>query len=358
MGVARMTEIGQTNQTVSEQVPSGAILHNLANIPPTVAEISHLWSTYMAESMACCFQKHIIVITKDPDYLSILQSALDLSSRNLSSLENIFNSIQHPIPKAFGENDVNPATPRLFDETYAILYTRMMTKYIFQNHYLAYTESTRSDIRELFSGFIDGSRDIIRRADDALLVKGVFPKTPYIAVPDRVKFVYDKDYYGSFWGNGRSLNALEISNILAILEFKVIIRALKLGFAQVVKSEEIRNYFNRGAKLAEKHINALRSILEEDGIPAPEIVDYRVSDSQESPFSDRLMLFHVTVVIAYILTAYGTGLSRMMRKDIIAAYTKLMADILAIAKDGADLLIKNGWLEKIPETIDSHKLTH
>ncbi len=354
-----MTDVEQLNENISEQVPSGGIYqHNFVNIPPTVPEISHLWSTYLAESMACCFQKHIVAITKDPDYHSIMQSALELSSRNITLIENIFNSIRHPIPEAFGEKDVDPTAPKLFDETYGVLYTRIMTKYIFQNHYLAFTESTRSDIRQLFSGFIDGSRDIISKADDVLLAKGVYPKTPYIVVPDRIESIHDKDYYGSLLGNGRSLNALEINNILAILEFKVAIRALKLGFAQVVKSDEIRKYFNQGVKLVEKHVNVLRSTLEKEGIPGPEIVDYRVTDSIESPFSDRLMLFHTTTVLAYILTAYGTGLSRIMRKDIIATYTKLIAEILAISKDGADLLIKYGWLEKIPETVDRKKLTH
>lgn len=353
-----MTNVEQVNQNISEQVSSGPIQHNLVDIPPTVAEINHLWSTYMAESMSCCFQKHIVAATKDPDYRNLVQSALELSSGNIKMIENIFNSFQHPIPEAFGEKDVNLSAPRLFDETFWVLYTRIMTKYIFQNHYLAYTESTRSDIRQLFNEFIDGSRDIIRKADDVLLAKGVYPKTPYIAVPDRVEFVRDQDYYGSFFGPERTLNALEISNILAILEFKVIIRALKLGFAQVVKSDETRLFFKHGAKLAEKHIKILRSFLEKDGLPGPEIVDYRVTDSKDSPFSERLMLFHTTSVIAYILTAYGSGLSRIMRKDLIATYTKLMADILGIAKEGADLLISNGWLEKIPETVNRKVLTH
>ncbi|MBP1759201.1 MAG: hypothetical protein H6Q63_118 [Firmicutes bacterium] len=342
----------------NNEIPFVSVQHNVADIPITVAEINHLWSTYMAESMACCFQKHFVTMAKDPDYHSVMQSALELSSRNLTMIENIFKSTQHPIPQAFGEKDVDSTAPKLFDETYCVIYTRIMTKYIFQNHYLAFTESTRSDIRQLFDGFIDGSRDIIRRTDDVLLAKGVYPKPPYIAVPDRVEFVRDKDYYGSFFGTERTLNALEISNIYSISEFKVIVRALKLGFAQVVKSDEIRNYFKQGAKLAEKHINILRSILEKEGLPGPEIVDYRVTDSKDSPFSDRLMLYHSTAVIAYILTAYGTGLSRIMRKDVLATYTKLMADILGIAKDGADLLINNGWFEKIPETVNRKVLTH
>ncbi|MBC2724860.1 MAG: DUF3231 family protein, partial [Desulfosporosinus sp.] len=76
------------------------------------------------------------------------------------------------------------------------------------------------------------------------------------------------------------------------------------------------------------------------------------------PFSDRLILFHATTIVAHILNALGTGLSRMMRKDIVATYARLIADILRIAKDGADLLIKNGWLEKIPEAVNRKVLTH
>lgn len=348
----------QANHNKAEQNFGETVQHNLNDIPPTAAEIGHLWSTYMAESMAVCFQKHIIATTKDPDYRDVIQSALDLSSRNIMLIENMFNLIQHPIPEAFGEKDVNPSAPKLFDETYNVIYTRTMIKYISQNYYLAYTESTRSDVRQLFYEFIDGSRDLIRKADDILLAKGVYPKAPYIAIPDKVEFVHDKSYYGSLVGEKRALNALEISNIFSILNFKVTIRALKLGFAQVVKSDGIRKFFNDGAKLAEDHIVILRSILEEEGLSGPEIMDYHVTNLQDSPFSDRLMLFHTTTVIAYILTAYGTGLSRIMRKDIIITYTRLMKDILAISKEGADLLIKNGWMEQIPETINHKALTH
>lgn len=102
---------------------------------------------------------------------------------------------------------------------FIVLYTRITTKFILQNHVAAYAESTRPDIRELFSDFIHCSKGIIKKTDDVLLAKGVFPKIPYIVVPDKSEFVDDKDYYGSFFGNERSLNAFEISNILSIIEF-------------------------------------------------------------------------------------------------------------------------------------------
>jgi hypothetical protein len=67
-----MTDVEQTIPNVSEPVPLGVIQHNLANIKPTVAEINHLWTTYIAESMACAFQKHIFAKSKDPDYRQVM----------------------------------------------------------------------------------------------------------------------------------------------------------------------------------------------------------------------------------------------------------------------------------------------
>jgi hypothetical protein len=233
-----------------------------------------------------------------------------------------------------------------------------MTKFILQNHVLAFSECTRSDFRQLFYGFIDGSRDIIQKADAILLTKGVFPSSPNIAIPDRAENIHDKKYYGSFFGNESPLNALEIANIFAILDFKMAIKAIKLGFAQIVKSNEIRKHLNQGLQLADKQIKALRSILENNGLPGPELVDYQVTDSKESPFSDRLILYHTTAAISNIQIAYGIGLSRILRKDIIATYSRFMAEILSYNKDGADLLIKYGWLIKTPETADRYQLTH
>lgn len=70
------------------------------------------------------------------------------------------------------------------------------------------------------------------------------------------------------------------------------------------------------------------------------------------------MLFHVSVTNAFILTSFSYGLSRILRKDIISTYIRLIPEILAYAKSSADLLIENGWLEKAPGTADRQELTH
>lgn len=353
-----MPNIQQAGQKPLEQVSSGAVKYQLADIKPTVAEINHLWTAYFGESQLAVLLKHMAAHSKDPDYHSVLQQELDLASNNIKIMEDLYKAIQHPIPDAFGEKDVDINAPLLFHETYSVRYIRLLLKFFLQNHILAFSECTRPDFRQLFSGFINGSKEVIKRADEVLLAKGVFPKPPYIVTPDSLDFVHDKAYYGSIFGDARSINALEISNIFELLDFKITLHALKVGFAQVVKSDEIRKYLNQGLGVSNNQIKALISILEKEGLPGPELVDYQVTDSQQSPYSDRFILYHYTVIVAYILLGYGVGLSRITRKDILATYTRLMAQIISFSEHGTDLLVKNGWFEKIPETADRQKLTH
>lgn len=353
-----MNNFQQVSQGSPERVFFGAVQHNLTDIMPTSAEIGHLWSSYLAESMSVGMLKHMVAKSKDSDFHDILQLALDISSQRVISMEDVFNSIKHPAPNGFGEKDIEVNAPELFAEAYSVRYTRLMTKFILSNYSIAFSNSSRSDFRKLFSGFIDSSKEVIERADDVLLAKGLFPKSPSITIPDRVEYVQDKSYYGTLFGTHRPLNAVEISNIFTIMEYKVAMRALKLGFSQVTKSDKIREHLNRGLKMADKQLQVLGSFLEDDDLQGPERLNFQVTESKESPYSDRLILFHVTATMAYIISAYGLGLTNTVRKDIALAFGRLMAEIIDYAKDGTDLLIENGWLERVPEIADRKELVH
>ena len=354
-----MDNLQQSNPTEQyKEVPFGSIQHNVAHIPVTAAEVNYLWLTYIAMSMAETFVKHALAKAEDPDYRKVLTASLNVSTKQLNSMKEVFQSINHPIPEAFGDKDVNVSSHRLIDETSSVRYIHMMNSYIIESDAVALGLSTRSDIRQLFSGLIDDSRNVLQMAIDVLLAKGTHLKIPYIDIPDKVEFVDDKNYYGSFMGNGRTLNSLEITSIESILNFKVVLKIVKLAFAQVCKSDDIREFFTQGAKVADKHIKILRSIVEQEGLPAPELSDYRITDSREFTFSDRLMLFHTVTIVGYILTEYGRGLSRIMRKDVAATYLRLLSELLVVAKDGADLLIKHRWLEKPPAMVNRKELTH
>lgn len=270
-----------------EQVPIGTVQHNLANIKPTSSEIYHLWSTYIANSMACAMQKHMLAKSQDPDFKNVLQSALDSSSQNIQRMDDLFKTIQHPIPEAFGEKDVDINAPALFEEVFSVKYTRLLTKSILINHSRAYGDCSRSDFVDLFGSFIDDAKRVIKLADEVLLAKGLFHKSPPIVIPDRVDYIHDKNYYGSFWGSDRPLNSMEISNIYNLADFKMAMRTLKVGFAQVVKSDKLKNHLKRGIKMADKQLEVLGALLRKDDLPVAQSMSFWVTDSKESPFSEK-----------------------------------------------------------------------
>ena len=98
-----MNNLQEANQGQVEQVPFGAVQHNLSGILLTSSEIGHIWSSYLAECMSVCFLKYYVAKSKDPDIHAVLQRALDVSSQRVKTMQDIYHSIHHPIPEAYGE---------------------------------------------------------------------------------------------------------------------------------------------------------------------------------------------------------------------------------------------------------------
>jgi len=354
-----MNNLGQqNNQGTTEQVPFGAVQHNLSDILPLASEVGHLWTSYLAECMSVCFLKYYVAKSKDPDIHAVLQRALDVSSQRVRTIVDIFNSIHHPIPEAYGERDVDVDVKQLFSESFMIKYTRFMHKFILINYSNSLSVSSRSDVRSYFSECLNTSQEIHQKATKVLQAKGLLIKAPNIVIPDRVDFVHNTDYLGSILGLGdqRPLNAMEISHIVALMETKQLLKTLNLGYGQVVKSEKVKRFISQAKQTADKQLKKLGSYLDDEDLPQPIMTSDLVTDSTESPHSDKLIMCHVTVVIATIVAEYGISASNTARKDLVATFANLTTEILSLAKDGAELMIESGWLEKIPQTSNRKEL--
>ncbi|MEQ6377070.1 DUF3231 family protein [Bacillaceae bacterium S4-13-56] len=138
---------------------------------------------------------------------------------------------------------------------------------------------------------------------------------------------------------------------------KIIVKViLELGFSQTAHSREIRNYFQRGMKLCEKHLGEMGKKLAQAHLPTPKSYQGEVTHSTEAPFSDKLMLFHLVSIVEVAAGYYGAALSATQRKDLVLMYSKMIAEIALYAEDGINLLIKNGWLEEPPTAADRQAL--
>jgi len=116
----------------------------------------------------------------------------------------------------------------------------------------------------------------------------------------------------------------------------------------VAQSQEVRDYFIKGIEIAHKHIDIFSDLLEKDDLPSI-ILDTEVINSNSSPFSDKIMLYHTTFIDAVSTGFYGFAMGASSRNDITASYARLMAEALKYGGEGANIMIKNGWMEEPPQ---------
>jgi hypothetical protein len=81
-----------------------------------------------------------------------------------------------------------------------------------------------------------------------------------------------------------------------------------------------------------------------------------VTNSTMTPYSDRLMLYHVIFLNSVGINNYGKALGIVTRKNLIADYTRLMMEIADYAEDGMIMMLENGWFEQPPQLVSREEL--
>ncbi len=327
------------------------------NIRLTSAEIANLWGTYMGNSMSVCVLQSFCQHVEDAEIKEVLEYALSLSKKHVSTVTEIFKHEKFPIPVGFALNtDVNLDAPRLYSDSFFLNYLHQTTKSGFSLYTIALPNIARSDVRDFMSECIASLTELYNKVADISLSKGVFIRAPYISFSNEVDFVKSNSFLAGFIGDTRPLNALEITHLFSNIQTNAIGKALIMGFSQVAQSKEIKAYFNRGKQIAAKQKEVFDSVLEKESLPAPMSWDHDVMNSTVPPFSDKLMLFHVIGMNALGIFNYGASLSGSQRHDLHVVYGRLLAEIGLYAEAGAKLMIKQGWLEQTPLAPDREQL--
>lgn len=331
----------------------------MENIKLNSAEIANLWSQYINDSLSICILTHSIEHAKDDEIKDILLFALDLAKSHISEITEFMNQENFPIPKGFSiEEDVNLDAPALFTDTFILIYMHVMTLLGLTGYAGAVATSARSDQIDYFIQCNTETMELYKRIANLMLNKGVYSKPPRINTPQQVDFVNDQRYLTGWFGKKRPLSITEISGI-SINMVKVIVKVvLEIGFGQVSQNEDVKKYFQRGKKICEKQFGILSSILTKDELASPASWVSEVTNSTVSPFSDKLMLNHIVVLVSAAIGYFGAGLSVSQRRDLALEYSRLIAEVGLYAEDGAQLLIKYGWMEQPPLADDREALSN
>jgi hypothetical protein len=322
----------------------------------TSAEIGTLWTRYMYESMEWCMTRYFIEQTKDTETKKLLHSISESASSKSDAIDAIFQSEGIPRPIGFTHDDVYEKAPRLYSDEMVLKYIKGKTGLVMAANVAGLELSARDDVRNFYRESMGASLEMDELATQLLLAKGIYIRAPYIPIPEKAEFVENHGFMGNILGTPRTLHAVEITHLFTNIQNNLMGKALFTGFSQVANSPKIREYFYRGAEIANKHIQIFCSYLMEDGLPTPMSGDLDVTTSTSAPFSDRLMLFHATVLGATGFGNYAMSITASTRTDLVADYGRLMAEVTQYAEDGAAIVIENGWMEIPPRAAERREL--
>lgn len=329
------------------------------NVSLTSGELANLWSQYMNDSLSICVLKHSINKIQDEDIKEILEFALSIAEPHIVKIKEFLQRENYPVPKGFTlEQDINLNAPPLFSDTFMLVYLHIMTLHGMTGYAGAVGTSVRADQITYFIECNKEAMELYERTVLLLLKKGLYSRTPHINSPGKVDFVHDKSYLAGWFGKKRPLNAMEISGLSFNMQKTAVKVVLEIGFGQVCTSKELQKYFNKGRDICKKHFETFRTFLIKDNLSSPNLWISEVTNSTVPPFSDKLMLYHIVTLVSAAVGFYSAGLSVTQRRDIALEYTGLVTEIGLYAEDGAQLLIKNGWLERPPMADDKDELAN
>ncbi|MGG1369498.1 DUF3231 family protein [Priestia megaterium] len=324
----------------------------------TSAEIGCLWTSYMNDSMSKYILGYMLKHLNDPDIRPAIQFAYDIAVGHLDQLLTIFEQEQYAIPHGFTEQDVNMEAPWLFSDVFCLTYVNHMAKVGMLAYSGFVSMSAREDIRNFYTKGLVETSTLYNQTTEIAISKGVHSRHPYIEVPKEADYIDSKKYLSGLnpFKNKRPLNAVEISHLYMNVLTNSMGVKLSISFAQTSPSKEIQDYMLRGKDISNKHIQIFADILLENDLATPRLPDVSISNSTTKTFSDKLMMFHMSLLSAAGTGNYATAAAASQRSDLALNYERLSLEIAQYAKSGADIMIKHNWLEQPPGTKDREKL--
>ncbi|TYR81478.1 DUF3231 family protein [Priestia megaterium] len=323
----------------------------------TTPEITALWTSYIQSSATICFYKHFLQYLQDSEIKPIVEEALFLEQTCRKKVEAIFTEEKFPIPKGFSDKDVDLSAPPLYTDLFALSFVYRVGQVAVPYYATVLTKVGRSDIVAFFDECLQMTTKLYKKALNLMFSKGIYDRPPKIPYPNQAEFIQKQETLLSTWfGDKRPLNAAELGEIFYTIERNYIGIVLLIGLIQVMKDKEIKEYLIKGKKLAEKQINLLNMILKKENHLGNIPVSMEVTESTDSPFSDRLILFVITLTTSTGIYLLAYTMSTAMRKDLLAHYSMLMLEIMKYSEDGLELMINRGWLDQLPQSPDRDKL--
>jgi hypothetical protein len=314
----------------------------------TSAEIGTLWGQYINGTMTDTVNRYMYSIIEDESIKNIFEIAIQIFENQKRQIVTFIENEGFPIPIGFTDADINKGAGRLFSDIFCLNYLHIMTIHGLFGHTTSLGVSVREDLRHFYDSCDNDAKKMYHLTIELLLEKGHFQRDPMFFPDKNPEYVLSKDFTDGFFGNGRTLAAPEIISISFNLKKSIMSKTLSIGFSQAAQSKEVRKFLTESEKVADQQIQSLSKIMHDDNLPIPRSWETEVTTLTESPFSDKLMLYHIGFLYQAAQVYHGTGLASAMRADLVTTYESVILKNIMVTKKWFNIMVKHEWLEQPP----------
>ncbi|WP_240377115.1 DUF3231 family protein [Bacillus piscicola] len=314
----------------------------------TSSEIGSLWMEYVNGTMTDIVNRYMFSIIEDTAIKNIFDDALKTFEKQKNQLATFMENEGYPVPIGFTESDLHKGSEKLFSDQFCLIYLHVMTLHGLLGHTSSLSISVRKDLREFYDACGNDGKRMYHQTIELMLEKGIFQRDPIFYPTKAPEYVSSQDFKDGFFGKGRRLTATEIISISFNLKKSIMAKALSIGFSQVTQSKEVRKFLENAEKTIDNQIQSLSKIMHKDNLPVPKSIETEVTVSTNSPFSDKLMLYHIGFLFQTAQVYQGTGLATAMRTDLVTTYEGIILKNLTVTKKWFNLMVQNKWLEQPP----------
>jgi hypothetical protein len=314
----------------------------------TSSEIGTLWGEYMNGTMTNAVNKYMVTIIEDEQIKAIFEDAIHTFENQKKQIASFIENEGFPIPIGFTDSDLFKGKQRLFTDIFCLNYLHIMTLHGLLGHSTSLAVSVRKDLREFYDSCDNDAKKMYHQTIELLLEKGIFQRDPLFYPAKNPEFISSQDFMDGFFGKGRKLAAREIISISFNLKKSILAKTLSIAFSQVAQTKEVRKFLTDSEKTADGEIKAFVKIMQADNLPVPKSLETEVTTSTDSPFSDKLMLYHIGFLFQAAQNYHGAGLASAMRTDLVTAYEGTILKNLMVTKKWFNLMIQNKWFEQPP----------
>ncbi|GIN39066.1 DUF3231 family protein [Heyndrickxia oleronia] len=314
----------------------------------TSSEIGTLWGEYVNGTMTDVVNKYMASIIEDEEIKTIFESAINTFERQKQQIVSFMKKEGFPIPIGFTESDLFKGKQRLFTDIFCLHYLHIMTLHGLLGHTTSLGVSVRKDLRDFYDSCNNDAKKMYHQTIELLLEKGSFQRDPLFYPAKNPEYVSGNDFIDGFFGKGRRLSATEVLSISFNLKKSIMAKTLSIAFSQVTQTKEVRKFLMETEKTSDGQIKTFSKIMQNDNLPVPKSWETEVTTSTDSPFSDKLMLYHMGFLFQAAQNYHGAGLASAMRTDLVTAYENTIIKNLLVTKKWFNLMVHNKWLEQPP----------